>query len=330
MFNRQTLEKHSVDMRQFIDCREATLANGMRVLDVYNSSGLTLTILPDRGFDIWTAHYKGLPLTWISQGSPHPPDFAQSWVRQFNGGLLATCGLRHVGPPETDPQTGEVRDLHGLYSRLRAYNISIDRGWDEAAGTYVIEARASISEAILFGEQLRLDRTYRFVLGEPGFEMIDHVTNLGDMPTPFMKVFHFNLGYPLVREGTRLHLPVNTASRSRDEAAQAGFDHWDRYDAPQPGYAEQVFFHEIADERATILLANDDVSLQMSWNTHALPYLTQWKNVRNGIYVCGLEPGNAIPEGQNSARTQGRLQWLDPGETHISGCQIRILEGQPD
>ncbi len=104
---REEVERHSLDMRQFIDFRQATLPNGMRIIEAYNASGLTFTILPDRGMDIWTAHYNGVPLTWISQGSPHPADFGQSWLRQFNGGLLTTCGLTHVGPPEKDDISGE-------------------------------------------------------------------------------------------------------------------------------------------------------------------------------------------------------------------------------
>src|SRR5262245_2437740 len=129
MFDRPTVEKHSLDMRQFIDFRQATLPNGLRTVEVYNGSGLTFTLLPDRGLDIWTAHYKGKPLTWISQGSPFPPDFGQSWLRQFNGGLMTTCGLTHAGPPETDDQTGEIRDLHGKFTRLRAGSLQINGGW---------------------------------------------------------------------------------------------------------------------------------------------------------------------------------------------------------
>ena len=70
---RATLEQHSIDLRQFIDFRHATLSNGMRVIDAHNSSGLTLILLPDRGLDIWAASYNGRPLTWISQARPiHP------------------------------------------------------------------------------------------------------------------------------------------------------------------------------------------------------------------------------------------------------------------
>jgi hypothetical protein len=60
----------------------------MRIVEAYNSSGLTFTILPDRGLDIWQASYNGRPLTWIAlaPGSPYQPDMGQEWLRQFNGG----------------------------------------------------------------------------------------------------------------------------------------------------------------------------------------------------------------------------------------------------
>src|SRR5215207_5289858 len=100
LWTREQFERHSVDMRQFIGFRPSTLTNGMRIIDAYSVSGLHFTILPDRGFDIWAADYKGIPLTWISQGSPHQPDFGQSWLRQFNGGLMVTAGLMNVGGEE--------------------------------------------------------------------------------------------------------------------------------------------------------------------------------------------------------------------------------------
>ena len=102
MFSREALQNHSVDMRQFVDFRESTLPSGARIVEAYNASGLAFTLLPDRAMDIWTATYKGLPLTWVSQGSPHAPDFGSAWLRQFNGGLLTTCGLNHAGQPEKD------------------------------------------------------------------------------------------------------------------------------------------------------------------------------------------------------------------------------------
>jgi hypothetical protein len=323
--SRATVEAHSLDLRQFIDFRPATLPNGMRVIDAYNSSGLTFTVLPERGLDIWLAAFNGRPLTWISQGSPHAPDFGAPWLRQMNGGVLVTCGLRHVGPPEQDERTGEVRDLHGDYTRLRAYNVAVTGGWQE--DRCVLELRGEVAEAQLFGEQLRLTRTIRMVLGEPHVEIHDVVENLYDTPAPFMLLHHFNFGYPLVQEGVQLHVAAQGV-RPRDMTARAAFGTWEHYSAATPRHLEEVHFHQVfagADGKSLAALAGEDFGLQIEWDTTHEPYLTQWKNFRRGVYVCGVEPGNCVPEGQNRARRSGRLVLLEPGEQQAFTNTLTIL-----
>lgn len=322
MWSRNRLEKHSLDTRQFIDARQSRLPNGMRQLDVHNSSGLQFTILPDRGMDIWTATYNGLPLTWISQGSPHPPDYGSPWLRQFNGGLLTTCGLRNAGPAETDPETGEYRDVHGNFTRLRASDVSVQTVWQ--GDELVLHIRGILAEGQLFGEQLRVERHYRLVIGEPAFELTDTITNLYDEPVPLMVLYHFNIGYPLVQEGSQLLSPTD-AVYPRDEAAQAGLETWNLYGAPQPGYAEQVFYHHVnadAEHWTRVALYNPDFGVCLGWDTTHAPYFSQWKNIRRGIYVCGIEPGNCMPEGQNAAREAGRLVILQPQASHIFTCRL--------
>lgn len=327
-FTRATLSQHSQDMRQFIDCRAAQLPSGERVLDVHNSSGLTLTLLPDRGMDIYSAHYKGAPLTWISQGSPHRADAGSSWLRQFNGGLLTTCGMTHAGPPETDPQTGERRDIHGHYTRLSARLTHCEGAWD-ADDRYTLTLRAAVAQARLFGEQLTLTRTIRVRLGEPALHISDAVTNTGDQPAPLMLLYHFNVGYPLVREGARLIVPSH-AVHPRDDAARAGLDTWAHYRGAVAGYAEQVFYHHLRahDGQTQVLLTNGDIGLALGWDARTAPYFTQWKNTRQGVYVCGIEPGNCVPEGQNAARANGRLIELAPGEQAQFSHTLRVHEGE--
>ena len=326
---REAVERHSLDMRQFIDFRQATLPNGMRIIEAYNSSGLTFTILPDRGMDIWSAHYKGLPLTWISQGSPHPPDFGQSWLRQYNGGLLTTCGLSHVGPSERDDITGENRDIHGMYSHLRAGDLSIDRHW-YGNSDYSVWLNAEITEAKLFGEQLVLRRSYGLELGHTMITIWDTITNRGDQSVPLMLLYHFNVGYPLVREGARSHTP-NAGVFPRDLVAKPGLNRWWEYDAATPQYAEQVFFHHLKAKSngfTKVMLGNEDMAITLDWDSSSLPYFTQWKNTRQGIYVNGIEPGNCIPEGQNAARRNGRLMMLEPGQEYRSAISVGIADGK--
>lgn len=326
LFSQQMLEQHAIDMRQFIDFRQSTLPNGARIVEAYNGSGLTFTLLPDRGLDIWLAHYNGLPLTWISQGSPHLPDFGLSWLQQFDGGLLKTCGLRHVGPPETDPDTGEKRDIHGQFSLLRASDVAVIRhGWTN--NQYEIELRGVIVEASLFGPQLRCERSYTLTLGKPEIRLSDRITNLGDMPMPLMLLYHFNFGYPTVAAGTKLYTPYH-AVYPRDDRAKAGFSDWANYYAASRGYEEQVFFHHLKhaqNTQAFAALVQENSGIMLEWDTQRLPYLTQWKNTREGIYVSGVEPGNCIPEGQIAARQNDRLLMLQPGESRSFGCTFRVL-----
>ena len=324
---REQIERHSLDMRQFIDFRQSRLENGTRLIEAYNGSGLSFTILPDRGLDIWTAHYNGIPLTWVAQGSPFAPDFGQPWLRQFNGGLLTTCGLSHAGPPETDPRSGEVRDLHGRYTRLRATGIAATGAW--LNDRYSMELSGAVAESALFGEQLRLDRTYRMALGEPSIEIADVVTNLGDTPAPLMVLYHVNLGYPLISQDTRFDSAYHGVY-PRDAEARKGTHRWPEYDAAIPGYAEQVYFHHVkagADGQSAAALLQPGFGMLFTWDTASLPYLTQWKNVRQGIYVCGVEPGNCLPEGQNAARAKGRLVMLEPGAEQRFSLRLTVLDG---
>jgi galactose mutarotase-like enzyme len=325
MLDWANLDRYSVNMRQFIDFRQSTLPDGQRIVEAYNSSGLTFTILPDRGLDLWTAHYNGRPLTWISQGAPHAPDFGLTWLQQFNGGLLATCGLTHAGPPEIDDQTGVARDLHGRYSRLRAGAVAVEAV--EVGDDYTLTLSGEVTQSALFGEQLVLERTYMMVLGKPGLYIEDTITNMGDEPAPFMILYHFNFGYPLIAEGTRLLTP-HECVYARDAEAQVGFDRWADYQDAVPSFAEQVYFHHLKAENGTteVLLYRDNLGLAMRWQTDELPYLTQWKNTRQGLYVCGVEPGNCIPEGQNAARKKGRLVELPPGESQQFRIQLDILD----
>lgn len=377
-WTRAELERHSVDMRQFIDFRQSTLANGMRIIEAYNSSGLTFTILPDRGMDIWTAHYKGIPLTWISQGSPHPPDFGQTWLQQFNGGLLTTCGLTHVGPPEKDDVTGEVRGLHGDYTRLRAQDIWIDRehqgGWREIKKDftgfseifeeffakrsqeqgenasverkfdtvteftpytlYNLALHGTIYQSSLFGEQLRIERSIYQTLGDPGFGLSDTIINMGDRPVPLMLLYHINLGFPLIQAGTRLYAQHENVY-PRDAAAKAGYATWSRYEAASAGYPEQVFYHHMrgfpygdnhASTRVLVTNESEDFGLYLHWEAKNLPYFSQWKNTRQGLYVNGIEPANCVPEGLNAARMNNRLTFLEPGQHIETNWGLDVLD----
>src|ERR1700681_2601330 len=112
-YSRRQLESFTGDLRQIADIRLATLDDGLergtRSAEVRTGSGFDFTVLLDRGMDIGTATYNGIPLAWQSGTGAANPSRAEhsplGWLRTFHGGLLALCGLTHVGfaEPTVDP-----------------------------------------------------------------------------------------------------------------------------------------------------------------------------------------------------------------------------------
>jgi hypothetical protein len=82
-----------------------------------------------RRIEPWTlplALIKDKTLSWTSSvGEPHPAFYAAQgaeWLRSFPGGLLATCGLDHFGPPCHDE--GADFGLHGCISNQPARSVN--------------------------------------------------------------------------------------------------------------------------------------------------------------------------------------------------------------
>ena len=61
--NRDRIEAHSADIHQFIDFRQSTLPNGVRLIEAANSSGLSLlsiqVIIQPDGSDILSSYEEG-------------------------------------------------------------------------------------------------------------------------------------------------------------------------------------------------------------------------------------------------------------------------------
>jgi len=65
----------------------------------------------------------------------------------------------------------------------------------------------------------------------------------------------------------------------------------------------------------------------VSWDPRQLPRLWQWRMLRTGMYVTGLEPANCGLAGRASERQAG-FQMLEPGASRRFGVTIRVSFGQ--
>lgn len=307
---------------------------GVRIAWIDTGSGLRYKVILDRGMDIAEAVYNDCNLAWIAHVGVVKPQLLANqgmhWLRTFGGGLLTTCGLDHVGGPESD-EFGE-RGIHGQISNLPAEVISIQQP-NVFTGDMNFSITGIIRQAKIFGPCLALKRTISGTIGNPSLRIHDEIMNEGNQPTPIMLLYHFNFGYPLLDKGCIIKSDGEPFVRTGQEFIANPENH---QVIPDPcslhdGPGESVIVYNVSkikNELAFCSLWNPhkQIGIQLEWNKNELPYMSNWQHFAKYEYVTGLEPGTHPPEGQSKARKEGTLQFLEPGEKKIVTIELKIIK----
>ncbi len=309
---------------------------GVRIAWVNTGTPLRFKVVIDRGLDIADAFYGQHSLAWLSAcGTVAPqsdPAGGTEWLRGFGGGLVTTCGLSHVGPPE--PDAGDARGVHGRASNLRGALETV-RGPSLAAGDLDMTIEGVVREMRLFGPQLELRRRYGMRVGEPTIRIRDVVTNVGNTPAPHMLLYHCNFGWPLIDRGTRLLWKGGCESRGlpMDDAIFAAGGRPDICPAPDDAHRGSTEACGFIRSRAGgggmctagVHNARLGLALRMDFRARQLPWITNWQHWGPGEYVTALEPGTHPPIGQQAARAAGTLILLAPGESRTYELTLTVL-----
>ncbi len=322
-------------MSQIIDARPSILtdgkADGVKIIDVKNGSGLDFTVIPGRCMDIAWASYKGIPLAHISKTGIVKPELLElssyGFLRNFFCGLITTCGLTSMGSPCVDE--GQQLGLHGRISNTPAEEVNISKEWE--GDEYVIRISGNVRESCVFNENLVLKRIITVYAGRNEIQIKDLIENQGFQKQPLMYMYHCNFGYPLIGENTRLMLPEKNKVTARDEAALKGIEVYDQFQKPEQDYKEQVFYHDLPEGKqgySCACLYNEDLSIgaYVKMNKKELPVMVEWKMMGEGDYVVGLEPSTNYPEGRKLARERGQLNMILPGECMEFNMSIGVIE----
>jgi hypothetical protein len=194
-----------------------------------------------------------------------------------------------------------------------------------------------VRENIAHGKHLTLYRTITTGLGEDSICIRDQVVNESTAAAEHMLLYHFNFGYPLIGEHCSVNIPPGP-KRWIDGSGQTDQSH--TYPQPAERGIPSVLLHEdvaSADGTVSIGISNRIVhngqekklSVTLTYVKDQCPYLTQWKHPAKGVYVMGIEPGNASTEGRSIQRERGALVVLQPGESHEyrMNLSFRLEEG---
>ena len=296
-------------------------AEGMRLLQVNNGKGLMLTVSADRCGDIPRLSYKGINLGFFSPCGYVAPQFYDNkgagFLGSFTAGFLTTCGLCAVGSPCED--NGEVLPLHGTIGNTPAENVQ----YFEENG--VLKIKLTIRDATLFSHKLVLTREYSIPTDKNEFTIKDTVKNIGFEESPYMILYHFNMGYPLLSENAVVDVP-NSGITPRNDRAAEGIDNALKMEKPQDGFEEQCYYFDVTQGKASIYNPDIKLGLSINYNKEELPFFTEWKMMGAGDYVLGLEPGNCTPDGRDVLREKKLLKFLVPGAEASQTITVKIEE----
>lgn len=304
------------------------LEAGVELIQVRTGAGLAYYVSPLRGLDISLTEFGGVPISWQSPNGDIHPAYYQArgteWLRTAVGGLLMTCGLNQVGSPCED--RGESLGLHGRIHHLPTRQVSAQGNW--AGDEYEMVVSGIVEQTRIFGEFLRLTREIKSYLGKNNILINDRVENLGFEPGPLMILYHFNFGFPLMSEDTKITIPSRRVIPRETETPLQGYDQWQK---PKIGYQEQVYYHEDLETETNhpgwtcAVIQNPKfplaeartchLAVRLAWSTRNLNRLVQWKMPGAGVHVLGLEPANCHVEGRIKERDRGTLIVLEPGQS---------------
>ncbi|MGN0988725.1 MAG: aldose 1-epimerase family protein [Eubacteriales bacterium] len=296
--------------------------DGMRVLRVRNGSGLDFTVSLDRCADISRLAVNGVNMGYFAPCGYVAPQYydpvGAGFLKSFTAGFFTTCGLRAVGTPCTDE--GEELGLHGTISNTPAVQHSYYTENNE------IHIRATVIDAALFAQKLRLEREYVCPIGKNEIRLHDTVTNIGSADCPLEMLYHCNMGYPLLDEDAVVTIP-STEVLPRNEHAKEGIENCLKMEKPQQGYEEKCYYHTLSGT-PTVSIFNRKLGkgVSITYDTAVLPFFTEWKMMGCNEYVLGLEPGNCTPDGRDVMRKKGLLEILAPGQTKTHDLTFEFSE----
>ena len=345
-YSRTELMRRVGRLDQVAGVREVTLGDGqgrgVRLLEFRTGSGFEFDVLVDRAFDIGRCEQAGRPLNWTSPvgivGPWYYDPATWGWFRAWGGGMVVTCGLDHTMSPAQDtaeqfhqPHMFETVDygLHGRVGGLPARLVGYGESWQGDA--CILWAEGEVAQACVFQESLVLHRRIEARVGASSFTIHDVVENVGSSRTSHMLLYHCNVGFPVVDEGSELLLP--SAGTTTDTWSTT--DGYRTLTAPQQDFQEACFYEQILTEpsgKVPTALVNRRLGLGVYqlFDIHQLPAFMVWRMMGEGTYAVALEPGTNRARPRRDLRAQGELIELAPGESRTYDLELGALHEATD
>lgn len=316
-------------------------ARGVRYVEFRTGTGFQFKVAIERGMDVGYCDYRGQSLAWIPATMlpgpwyfEHPESFG--WLRTALGGLNTSAGMIHIGNPESadvshyhfPARAAETYGVHDRMAMIPGQLLSYGERWD--GDECILEVVGRVVQAQAYGENLVLTRRYTAKLGESRFFMRDEIENAGWLPTEHMLLYHINVGFPVVSDGSEQIAPVTKPPAIPDGLPAGDATEYSRFVAPQKDWLLQGFELEMAaeaDGSVPVGIVNPaGFGIYVVYNQRQFPQYLEWRMMGEGQYAVGIEPcTNTF--GREIARERGQLITLQPGEKRVYDLEVGVLDG---
>lgn len=326
---------------------------GLRLLALENEA-LRVSVLLDKGSDIWEFLYKPLDIEFMWR-SPLPVRSAQAtWLTAY-GDSGPFLDLYHGGWQECFPTGGPKSDHLGASLGIHGEIAMLP--WD----CRIVENTPDCVAAELSVRCVRtpflVEKTLKLQGDTPELVLEERITNEGAVEAPYMWGHHPAFGPPLLSPACRVDLPAGkcitfgaddpSTQRLQDDvefdwpvgpARDGGEVDLSAVEPPESESNEVVIVSELSGGWYGLTDQERQVGFGMWWDVELFPYIWYWQ-VCHGIrgypwhgrtYNIALEPWTSYPNaGLEAAIENGSARTLGPGEsveTTLGACVYTGVE----
>ncbi len=337
-YSKQDLMRRVGNMKNLAEVRsyrrDMGKPDGVKCFDI-TCGELFLSVMESRCLDIVNFKYKGVPFNFLSVVGPVQAGLAdhegRNFLRSISGGMLYTCGLSNVGAHYPNDEEGR-NIFHGRLRFLPAENVSSFERWE--GDEYVVGVSGEMRDNGLFFENNVLRRTISTHLGGKTVRIEDEFENESYYTAPFMLMYHFNYGFPILGPDMKVYIPTKGVRPLTAESERLK-DQWAVVTDPVDGQLENVFAHPLKHDKDGMCYVggyNEKLGLGLY---SAFPYavldkLIEWRSMGSIEYTMGLMPANCFASGRQMDIDEGTLRHIGPFEKIRAEVTLPVLEGEAD
>lgn len=332
-----------------VSVREHVLPSGMRTVELENSR-LLVTLLPDKGADIYSVYDKRKklnllyrsPLRELMPGSaPQPGSSEEQWMDRYLGGWQtmfpnagAECNYK-----------GATQVFHGEASTIP---------WEYRLGSCMDGIGFVIFTALLARTPFEVQKTVTLSPSEAELIVKERITNLGEEDIDYVWGHHIAFGAPFLSDRCVLHVPndrmtVDSGQNGPHCRLSAGETlSWpmastkdgntvDFRKLPSANIrsADTVYLTGMKD--GWYVLSNEEmqVNIGVRWDIRVFPYVWLWQELKGSFgypfhgrcYVMGVEPcSTPFSGGLSESVEKGFASRLAQGESQETEISMIIFE----